>query len=55
MTNGQIHVVLSLGKSMAQITAELAPVPALLPLVDALCGIIQLCENVSHNRYVHLT
>ncbi|KAF5322677.1 hypothetical protein D9619_001133 [Psilocybe cf. subviscida] len=44
------HPILCLGKTVAQITAELAPIPVIYPLVESLCGIIQLCENVAHNR-----
>jgi len=51
MRSGSAHLILSLGKSVAQITAELAPVPALYPLVEVLCGIIELCEKVAHNRF----
>ncbi|KAJ3507562.1 hypothetical protein NLJ89_g6235 [Agrocybe chaxingu] len=50
MLSPAVHVSLSLGKTLAQITAELAPIPALLPLVEVLCGIIECCENVTQNK-----
>jgi len=37
---------------MAQITAEFAPLPGLCLGAELLCGIIELCENVTTNRYV---
>ncbi|KAG7445880.1 kinase-like protein [Guyanagaster necrorhizus] len=43
-------LLMSLGKTVAQITADFAPIPALCPAVDLLCGLIQLCENISLNR-----
>ncbi|KAJ6599272.1 kinase-like domain-containing protein [Mycena vulgaris] len=43
-------LALSLGKSVAQVTAQFAPVPALAPAAELLCAIIQLCQNVSQNR-----
>ncbi|KAJ6539149.1 kinase-like domain-containing protein [Mycena capillaripes] len=44
-------VAISLGKTMAQITAQFAPVPALAPAAELICGIIQLCQNVTQNRH----
>ncbi|KAJ7591214.1 kinase-like domain-containing protein [Mycena floridula] len=45
---GQMAV--SLGKTVAQVTAMFAPIPGLSPAAELLCGIIQLCQNVSHNK-----
>ncbi|KAL0574327.1 hypothetical protein V5O48_007638 [Marasmius crinis-equi] len=46
-----VHLLLSLGKTLAQITADFAPFPGLCPAVELLCGMIALCENVSANRH----
>ncbi|KAJ7117403.1 kinase-like domain-containing protein [Mycena crocata] len=43
-------LALSLGKTAAQITAQFAPVPALAPAAELICGIIVLCQNVSQNH-----
>ncbi|KAJ7179314.1 kinase-like domain-containing protein [Mycena filopes] len=43
-------LAISLGKSVAQITAQFAPIPALAPAAELICAIIQLCENVTQNR-----
>ncbi|TFK43141.1 kinase-like domain-containing protein [Crucibulum laeve] len=48
------RIVLSLGKSAAQIAAQLAPVPGLLPLVEVLCGIIELCDKAMRNQHAAL-
>lgn len=44
------QLVMSLGKTTAQILAEFSPIPGLYPAVDLLVGIISLCEDVTHNR-----
>ena len=46
------QLVLSLGKTLAQITADFSPIPGLCPAVELLCGLIVLCENVTANRCV---
>ncbi|KAJ7774348.1 kinase-like domain-containing protein [Mycena maculata] len=46
-----IDLTVSLGKTAAQITAQFAPVPALAPAAELICGIIQLCQNVTQNRH----
>jgi len=45
------YFAISLGKTVAQISASFSPIPALSPAADILCGIIQLCENVTINRW----
>ncbi|KAJ7228860.1 kinase-like domain-containing protein [Mycena pura] len=47
-----LGVALSLGKTVAQVTAQFAPVPALAPVVEAICVIMKLCQNVTQNRWV---
>ncbi|KAJ7095185.1 kinase-like domain-containing protein [Mycena belliarum] len=43
-------LALSLGKTVAQVTAQFAPIPGLAPAAELLCAIIQLCQNVAHNK-----
>ncbi|KAF7352965.1 Mitochondrial distribution and morphology protein 10 [Mycena venus] len=45
-----LDLATSLGKTAAQITAQFAPVPALGPAAELICGIIQLCQNVTQNK-----
>ncbi|THV03284.1 kinase-like protein [Dendrothele bispora CBS 962.96] len=40
-----------MGKSLAQITAEFAPIPGLCLGAELLCGIIELCENITTNKH----
>ncbi|KAG2013889.1 TKL/TKL-ccin protein kinase, variant 2 [Coprinopsis cinerea AmutBmut pab1-1] len=47
----QPHLTISLGMSLAQITAQFAPLPGYNFIVDALCAILQCCDNVVQNRY----
>ncbi|KAF9534430.1 kinase-like domain-containing protein [Crepidotus variabilis] len=51
MPSTSVLVFVSLGKTIAQITAELSPIPGLPILVEVLCGIIELCENIGHNKH----
>lgn len=46
----QPHFVISLGKTLAQITAEFSPFPGYGLLVEALCTILETVENVAQNR-----
>jgi hypothetical protein len=48
----QASVILSLGKTAAQITAFFAPIPGLAPAGEILCVIIALCHNAQQNRYI---
>lgn len=49
-----LDLAMSLGKSVAEIVAEFAPVPGLSLAVDVLCGIISVCDQISSNRLVLL-
>lgn len=51
----QPHFIVSLGKSLAQITSEFSPFPGYGLLVEGLCSILECVENVSQNRWVLLT
>ncbi|KAF7313656.1 TKL/TKL-ccin protein kinase [Mycena chlorophos] len=44
-------VALSLGKSVAQVAIQFAPVPALGPVAGAICILMELCVNVTQNRH----
>ncbi|PFH50547.1 hypothetical protein AMATHDRAFT_60805 [Amanita thiersii Skay4041] len=45
-----LQLVSTSGLKIASAAAGYAPIPALVPAIDLLCGIIELCENVSHNQ-----
>ncbi|KAJ7638623.1 kinase-like domain-containing protein [Roridomyces roridus] len=45
-----LDIAVSLGKTAAQITSSFAPIPALGPVAELICGMIQLCQNVAVNR-----
>ncbi|RXW25178.1 hypothetical protein EST38_g690 [Candolleomyces aberdarensis] len=47
----QPHFIISLGKSLAQITAEFSPIPGYGLLCAALCSILETCDNVTQNRF----
>lgn len=47
----QPHFMVSLGKSLAQITAEFSPIPGYGLLVGTLCSILEVCDNVTQNRF----
>ncbi|TEB35454.1 kinase-like protein [Coprinellus micaceus] len=47
----QPHFIVSLGKSLAQITSEFSPFPGYGLLVEGLCSILECVENVSQNRF----
>lgn len=47
----QPHFIISLGKSLAQITSEFSPFPGYGLLVEALCSILESVENVAQNRF----
>ncbi|KAF7331922.1 TKL/TKL-ccin protein kinase [Mycena kentingensis (nom. inval.)] len=44
-------VLLSLGRTAAQITAQFAPLPGMAPLAEVLCILMVLAQNVSQNRH----
>lgn len=50
--NSALDVALSIGQSAAEITAQFAPCPGLGLAVDLLCGIIQVCDQITMNRFV---
>ncbi|KAJ7871359.1 hypothetical protein B0H13DRAFT_1634263 [Mycena leptocephala] len=53
MRRTSVTLAISLGKTMAQITAQFAPVPGLVPAAELICCIIDLCQNLTQNRYVN--
>ncbi|KAJ3547750.1 hypothetical protein NMY22_g1528 [Coprinellus aureogranulatus] len=47
----QPHFIVSLGKSLAQITSEFSPFPGYGLLAEALCTILEAVDNVAQNRF----
>lgn len=41
----------SLGKTTAEIIGQFAAVPALTPMAEVICGIIERCQYITENRY----